>query len=204
MNKSKYIAPIIVFGVLLFAFVSVYIYTAVNTGLTVNAIPGIVLMLVMLFFFVFFIIKRIRYVIKYNALWINDKKPSNNLAKLFHCTAKSGVIWLDENNKLFQTRFTFIPKTFLFSELVDYRVVREVSRSSTTHVRPGFFGGIREDTTYNTNTVGLYVEIWLTGGRKKIYRILAGSGDVAFNPEGRLNKATAALDYIRRVNAGSN
>lgn len=200
MKTDKYLAPMIVFGVLMAAMMISGIVNALNGNLSVKSIPALVITVVLLFFFVFFTVKRIKFSKNNRTFRINEDKQKI-ISQKFHCTDELGVIWLDEGNKLWQTRFTFLPKTFRYEELLDYKVIRTVRRSSKTYYRRrAVFKGWTADTTYRTDLDTLAVQIKLTNGKVMTYRILSGQYDIAFNPEARLEKVTSALDHIKQVN----
>ena len=200
MNTDKYLAPMIVFGVLTFVMAISGTINALNGNLSVKSVPALVATVVLLFFFVFFTVKRIKFSINNRSFRINEDKQKI-ISQKFHCTDNLGAIWLDEDNKLWQTRFTFLPKTFRYEELLDYKVIRTVRRSSKTYYRPrAVFRGWTADTTYRTDLDTLAVQIRIANGKVMTYRILSGQYDIAFNPEARLEKVTSALDHIKQVN----
>lgn len=50
----------------------------------------------------------------------------------FEPTAKTKGIWIDDTNKLWQIRFTAFPKTFHYSDLKDFKIVRENEYTSSS------------------------------------------------------------------------
>ena len=64
MKRNTYRNRSIVFGCIAAPFVIGFVATAVNTGLTLKAIPGTAVTLALLFFFVFYAVKHDRYIKK--------------------------------------------------------------------------------------------------------------------------------------------
>ena len=82
----------------------------------------------------------------------------------FEPTAKTKGIWIDDTNKLWQIRFTFSPKTFHYSDLKDYEIVKETQRvlSGSSQAQRTMFGTMGSSTQVSSQMLSyLALEIKL-------------------------------------------
>lgn len=102
---------------------------------TIGVIGPVFLMVV---FFGFSVFNLVCYIKSGNTGFV--KKTGEKIK--FEPTAKTKGIWIDDTNKLWQIRFTTFPKTFHYSDLKDYKVVKETEHTSTTssHANRTLFG----------------------------------------------------------------
>lgn len=206
MKRNTYRNRSIVFGCVSLPFVIAFIATAAKGELTLNAIPATLLTFTLIFFFVFNAVKHDRHIKENYADELRAEKEARKqklkviMYKMkFHRTRKMGFLWLDDKHKMFKTRFTFVPLIYLYSELVDYKVDKDISRCAYTR----FYNNRQSATTtfgYRINHYNLVLN--LTGGRKRIYHMLQDYRHKR-NFDKKLAKTTEALECIREYNRGT-
>ncbi len=209
MKRNTYRNRSIVFGCIAAPFVIGFVSAAVNTGLTLKAIPGTAVTLALLFFFVFYAVKHDRYIKKNYADELRAEKEARKLKRKimwykmkFRRTRKMGFIWLDDKHKMFQTRFTFVPLVYLYSEFVDYKVDKKTSKCAYTRFHNDKWGNRTATTTFGTGINYFNLVIILTNGRRKIYHMLYDYYHKK-NFDKMLVKTKEALECICENNRGT-
>lgn len=200
MKRNTYRNRSIVFGCISVPFIIAFTATAANGKLTVNAVPGTVLTLTLIFFSVFFAVKHVRHIRANYADELRETKRSRNDRRKvirykmkFRCTRKMGVIWLDDKHRMFKIRFQSFPNVYLFSELVGYMAQKDTVGSGYTQFRNGIGHG-----TAGGGVNRFSLEIALTGGRK-----CRTAYNYRKNTHENFDRAAAALEHIHIYNVGT-
>lgn len=118
----------------------------------------------------------------------------------FEPTAKTKGIWIDDTNKLWQIRFTFSPKTFHYTDLKDYEIVKETQRvsSSSSQAQRTMFGTLGSSTRVSSQMLSyLALEIKLVNMQRfrwvlSVYRKHESLADA--------EDAAELLEYIKNDN----
>lgn len=228
MKKNKYLALIIIFGAISAIFVTSLINTAVKTGLTTAAIPGIILMSPFIGLFVLFIVLRVKY-LKEHADEIRaeneahkQKVQAENAEKAaekaylaqFKSTRSAAGISIDEVHKLISIP-GFTNKIYRYTDIAGYDVLRREQTSTKGHsvgraVVGGAVAGVvgaavgaASGLETKTNTL-LAVDIsYSNGGHQTVYILNSDkpvSNAVFVDCERKLNKVVAMLDTVINEN----
>lgn len=224
MNLNKYKVPMIVFGLLSAPFVIAFIATAAGGNLTVNAIPGSVFTLALIFFFVFFAVKRSKFKKEHAEEFRSAKEArmqaanavkeaqqaEKNYLKQFKATKSAGEVAIDEVHKLVTVQ-GFVKRTYHYSDIAGYTVMRNTQSGTKNHtvgraIVGGAVGGVvgaavgaASGLETKTSTL-LGVDIAFSGGGNQMIYILQTTAPVSnqayINAERRLDKITKLLDIV--------
>lgn len=146
MKKDKFLAPIFIFGAVSAIFLTGMIYTAATSGLTLAAIPGIILMSPFIGLFVLFIVLRVKY-LKEHADEIRaeneehkqkvqsekaEKAAEKAYLSQFRATRSAAGIGIDEVHKLISIP-GFTNRVYRYSDIAGYNVLRREQTSTKGH-----------------------------------------------------------------------
>ncbi len=229
MKKNKFLAPIIIFGAVSAIFLAALINTAVKSGLTAAAIPGIILMSPFIGLFVLFIILRVKYLkehadeIRAENEAYKQKVQAENAEKAaekaylsqFKATRSAAGVGIDEVHKLINIP-GFTNRVYRYSEIAGYNVLRREQTSTKGHsvgraVVGGAVAGVvgaavgaASGLESNTDTL-LAVDISFTNGGHQTVYILntkAKLSNAAFiDAERKLANVTSMLDTVINENS---
>lgn len=202
MSLNKSIAGTVVFAVFSVGFLIGLIYNLCKGQISVNSIPAIVMMVGCLVGFIWNLIRLIKQVSFQRGFVSKEQKFQ------FNPTVKSRGIWVDEDNKLWQTRYTFVPRVFKFSDLSDYKIVKKTVRRTTTNgvrARTGFGSvGTASSTSYSVYSyIGIEIKL---ANRKRIRWDALNTTDFKNVTKALeyVEDTAELLDYIKKYNRQNN
>lgn len=185
--KKRYLPGIIIFSILSVFMILAFISTAASGELSLNAVPAGIATLV-------FISLAVWFAVKFSAQNTDYKKARKSYRTNFRPTIKSKGVWVDENNKLWQTRYTFIKRIYHFSELSDYHILKGYVHR--THY------GRSDSVTFNDYSyIGIEIKL---KNRKRIRMNLLPYSAGVYKAFDNAEDTAEVLNLIKRVNQMDN